>query len=406
MRLSRTLVLALLVALAARPATAGRILYATAATPGRVDGFCINNDGSLATTPTVSISMRRGQDPVHSEPRRLLVGQAANGNGVLYVAEVDRVEVYRIDARGGLRWIGGTSVEDNMRPLDLALSADGKVLYVPQQIGKHRVAAYPLDDEGAPSSVDHKPTSCALGPVAASFQNVIVNGSLLYVTAQDTPGRVDVFQIGPDGNLKNPFPDGCENFATTKARTDAVTGPISTRHGLNVPKALALRDGVLYVEERGNNRIRAFRLHSDGHFDEPVKKFPSRPKSTALKFQKIESTTAHGLAYEAILLQENSLIASNFGKARIDTFLLRPGGKLPQTPRVTSTSDIRMTPVRIAVDRNTLYVAAGEFDRVVAYRLQAKNGLLAATTPFSETNEQTGSFPNDVAVAMLAQQCQ
>lgn len=401
MRLARTLVLALLLALAARPAIAGRILYATAATPGRVDGFCINNDGSLATTPTVSISMRAGNDPEHSEPRRLLVGQDANGNGVLYVAEIDRVEVYRIGARGGLGRIGSTSVEGNMRPLDLALSADGKVLYVPQ-IGQHRVAAYPLDADGVPSG-DHKPASCALGPVAASFQNLVVHDSLLYVTAQDTPGRVDVFRIGPDGSLPNAFLNGCENVASGTSRP--TTAPISTRHGLNVPKALALRDGVLYVEERGTNRIRAFRLHPDGTFDPPVKKFPSKPKSTALKFQKIESTTAHGLAYEAILLQANSLIASNFGKARIDTFLLR-GGKLPQTPRVTSKSDIRMTPVRIAVDRNTLYVAAGEFDRVVAYHLQPKNGLLAARTPFSETNEQTGSFPNDVAVAMLARQCQ
>ena len=52
---------------------------------------------------------------------------------------------------------------------------------------------------------------------------------------------------------------------------------------------------------------------------------------------------------------------------------------------------------------NVLYVAAGEFDRVQAYRLR-KSGL-PETTPFSQTDEQTGSFPNDVALAMLSEGC-
>jgi len=52
---------------------------------------------------------------------------------------------------------------------------------------------------------------------------------------------------------------------------------------------------------------------------------------------------------------------------------------------------------------NVLYVAAGEFDRVQAYRLR-KSGLPEAT-PFSQTDEQTGSFPNDVALAMLSEGC-
>ena len=48
---------------------------------------------------------------------------------------------------------------------------------------------------------------------------------------------------------------------------------------------------------------------------------------------------------------------------------------------------------------------AGELDRVEAFRLRQSDGLLASATPFSQTDEQTGSFPNDVALAMLSDVC-
>ena len=49
--------------------------------------------------------------------------------------------------------------------------------------------------------------------------------------------------------------------------------------------------------------------------------------------------------------------------------------------------------------------AGGELDRVVAFRLRS-DGVPTDATPFSRTDEQTDSFPNDVAVAMLSAPCE
>ena len=66
-----------------------------------------------------------------------------------------------------------------------------------------------------------------------------------------------------------------------------------------------------------------------------------------------------------------------------------------------------MSPVRItASDADVLYVAAGELDRVLAYRLRRSDGVLAGSRPFSQTAEQPGSFPNDVATAVLSDRCE
>jgi hypothetical protein len=71
-----------------------------------------------------------------------------------------------------------------------------------------------------------------------------------------------------------------------------------------------------------------------------------------------------------------------------------------------------MTPVRMTVgscpDPTTddcplsrvLYVAGGQRNRVLAFRLR-EDGVLADTQPFSTTEDQADSFPNDVALATI-----
>src|SRR5436309_4653313 len=124
--LMRSVIDGLFVALlVAEPALAGSILYATAASQQRIDGFCLGADGALAATPSVQIGTLGGL------PRRVLVG-----NGVLYVAEIDRIEAFTIGARGGLRPFvppSATEPVTNLDPQDLALSPDGKTLYVTHQ---------------------------------------------------------------------------------------------------------------------------------------------------------------------------------------------------------------------------------------------------------------------------------
>ena len=61
--------------------------------------------------------------------------------------------------------------------------------------------------------------------------------------------------------------------------------------------------------------------------------------------------------------------------------------------------------MRLVADQDVVYVAAGEFDRVLAYRLEPETGVIRDTDPFNETDEQKDSFPNEVAVAVLAAGC-
>src|SRR5262249_45214222 len=191
-------VVAALALLRAPAAQAGAILYATAASENRVDGFCLGSDGSLASTPTTQVPTTGVQ------PRRLVVG--TNGVvgtdgvwNVLYVMEVDRVEAFRIGRRGALTLIGSTKplADPNGNPLDVALSPDATKLYVPEP-GRDRLVAYPLDADGAPAN-DF--TSCIKGPTAPRYQRLAVSNGFLYVSDASLGGRISVFPIAADGSL-------------------------------------------------------------------------------------------------------------------------------------------------------------------------------------------------------------
>src|SRR2546428_14067517 len=86
-------------------AVAGSILYAPAASQQRIDGFCLGADGALAATPTVQIAT------LGRLPRRVLVG-----NGVLYVAEADRIEAFKIGAHGGPPPPAGSDPDKKLHP--------------------------------------------------------------------------------------------------------------------------------------------------------------------------------------------------------------------------------------------------------------------------------------------------
>src|SRR5262249_19710601 len=177
-----------LATLAAVPARAGTILYATAASQDRVDGFCVRNDGSLAPTPTVKRCVGTpsrctpggGTDdnaPHHAEPRRLVVA-----NGVLYVAELDRVEAFSIGPHGGLEKLGSTEVltkgkdGNNMEAVDITTSPDGSLLYVAER-GPDQVVAYSI-----PLASDAQLTSCIQGESNADYLALTVHAGNLYVS--------------------------------------------------------------------------------------------------------------------------------------------------------------------------------------------------------------------------------
>src|SRR5437762_97124 len=287
--------------LAARPVVAGTILYATAASQARVDGFCVREGGGLAPAASVHV------DTAGMEPRRLVVA-----NGVLFVGELDRVEAVKIGPHGPL-----------------------------------------------------------------------------------TPGRIAIFPINAGGSLHDPAE--CTT-PTGKTRPEA-TPAISDQQRIQRPRSFVFLDDRVYVDEVGTKRIKAFLLQADGLFPPPVK------VGKRLRWERPLSRTDPVLAYVDVVLFRSTLLASQFEKGRIDAYRLKPDGRLPRQPTRQTKQAVRTSPVRMAVsDEGVLYVSAGEFDRIQAFKLRQSDGL-PATTPFSETDEQTGSFPNDVALAMLSEGC-
>jgi 6-phosphogluconolactonase (cycloisomerase 2 family) len=412
----RTVSLALTAALlAARAASAASILYATAAATNGVDGFCIRHDGTLAPTPKVHV------DTAGTQPRRLLVA-----NHTLYVAELDRIEAFPIGAAGTLRRPTSTRVTDDLDPRDLALAPDGRTLYV-TQLGY--VSAYALAPDG---DVPEEATSCVQGPDAANYLDLQVANGLLYVSADDTPGRIEVYRLAADGSLPQ---IGC-GPATKRDRPDPPIWPDSERTGIQQPKALAVTGDTIYVEERGFQRLIAFRLQPDGTFCDK-KRSRTGPPSVFIEDcagfdqlgtaacarhqarkqgqQCIASSTAEAIQYEGIALHPNgqALLGAQFLKGRVDSYRLRhdarledaPRSRLPRRPSVQSDQEPKMTPVRLAIQANTAYVAGGRLDRVVAYHL-FPTGVLAERKPSSSTDAQKDTFPNDVAISMLSAACE
>ena len=105
-----------LLLLVATPAFAKSVLYATAASEQRVDAFCLEDNGGIVNTNVGHF----GTSGI--EPRRLLVAEGVitdptitdSSRDVLYVALADRVEAFRILARGGLVSLGSTKVLEFM----------------------------------------------------------------------------------------------------------------------------------------------------------------------------------------------------------------------------------------------------------------------------------------------------
>jgi len=411
--LMRSVIDGLFVALlVAEPALAGSILYATAASQQRIDGFCLGADGALAATPSVQIGTLGGL------PRRVLIG-----NGVLYVAEVDRIEAFAISAHGGLRSLGGTRPVTNLDPQDLALNPDGKTLYVTHQ---GFLEAFALNADG---SLPDSFTSCVQGERTNLFLDAQATSGLLYVSADDIPGRIAIYRLNLDGSLPQ---TGCRLDNTDAAK---VTTPDSLRKRLQRPKAFVVVGDFIYVEERSIHRLTAFRLQPDGTFCDKRKDangnlvaescgdlayfLPTpacaRRQAKKQRQQCAASETGSVLQYEDLVLYPGgeTLLSTQYFKGRVDAYRLKPEPRLAGAPRVRlpkqptriSAANPVMTPVRLTATDKAVYVAGGELDRVVAFRLRS-DGVPTDATPFSRTDEQTDSFPNDVAVAMLSAACE
>ena len=409
-----------LAVLIARPAGAGRMLYATAASDDRIDGFCLRRSGELFG----SASIRRTINPNATQPRRLVVADGVDGvvdgvDDVLYVVEADRVEAFRIGNNGGLAEVlGQTQPRARSAPRDVAISTATTpgMLYVPDR-SLSRVVGHPLDAQLRPAA---EFTTCIQSRQGASLQNLVINGDKLYVSSSSGSGRIEVYGIAADGRLfgaenpplplETPLTQICGTSTTDpdKKRSEA-TEPLSERRRIADIKSFVIVGNLLYAEDRGRRRIRAFELMADGNFPAPTPD-PKPNKPDKVIWPAAVSKTNRVANYQQILHFRTAILGTQFFHGRIDSYALTAGA-LPKRARV-SDDDLRLTPVRLIATENlsgvgaTVYVAAGEFDRIIAYKLQNDGTLQGkGAKPFSQTDEQDDSFPSDVAIAMLRDGC-
>src|SRR5207247_8859738 len=106
------------------------------------------------------------------------------------------------------------------------------------------------------------------------------------------------------------------------------------------------------------------------------------------------SNTGRIRQYAGLVLHPggDTLLGTEFFKGRVDAYRLKPEPRLagapmvrlPRGPTRFSEANPVMTPVKLTATEKAVYVAGGELDRVIAFRLRA-DGVLADATPFSRT---------------------
>jgi hypothetical protein len=202
-----------------RPLGAQTMLYSTAASQDRIDGYRVRDDGSPTPDPTT-------QKPTSGVRPRRIISRGCN----LYVGEKDRVEVFRIHQPGGLELIGATKASSDLRHHDIALwpeTGAPSTLYVPMR-RQGAISAFPLDAEGRPNYATEtqgkievgQPLSCVFGPTGADWEDIAVQNGKLYAAYTN---RIEVYGILPGKT--------CTNDIATTCTTDADCARCETGHG-------------------------------------------------------------------------------------------------------------------------------------------------------------------------------
>jgi 6-phosphogluconolactonase (cycloisomerase 2 family) len=392
----------LFLVLAAAPAPAGQIIYGTAATANSILGYCVHKGGGLAPDPIVN-------KPTVNNPRRVIVA-----GDVLYVAGNTSVEALRIESDGRLSSLGKTPRVHNANPRDIAIDPQRRMLYMPQRI-QNRIAAYPLAEDG---SITGDFTSCVRADVLGGWEDVEVQNGLLYASATTFRGEIDVYPIGPDGNLPEPVldPDDIDPDVGQPCdpSNDVITERLSQRRCLAGAAALVLVDEMLYLSERFQNRLVSFRLQPDGLFS-PIVPIGDGGCGS-LDQQARDSKTKRSVRFIDIIEFRGTIFASFFDGGRVHAFPLKDDDAglptlLPKRSRRKTNREFERTPVRMTAGESadgklTLYVSGGDNDRIEAYRLKEKpKGLLPKAKPFSRTTRIRQVFVNDVALATADAAC-
>lgn len=210
--------------------------------------------------------------------------------------------------------------------------------------------------------------------VGEGAQGIVVSGERAFFVQKDR--NLTAHQL-VDGGAFQPFlcqPDALKD--TKRADLPPCTDPAMI--AALVDPASGLRSNVGQVKEK---RIRQVA---------PSSKFSADSQLSSVWFDP----------------DHERLFTPHFYKGFVSTYSVKGsndrGPKVEHVVGGDTNADLRSSPFRVTVNRNVLYVGAGSFDRVQAYRLTEGT---PAPTPFSFRDVPDGSFPNDVVVAVPGADC-
>jgi hypothetical protein len=249
----------------------------------------------------------------------------------------------------------------------------------------------------------------------SGWENLVLVDDRLYATAEVRRGTVLVYRLASDGALPEDASDVDESDVPVCNTFSSVeTEPISERRCLDGAGAILVQDRVLYVAARFRRRLFSFELASDGLFT------PAVPIGTGgckkIEQQRYATRTKRQVRFLDLVRQDDTLFASFFDGGRVHAFPLEESDDgrviaLPKRSRRKTNRSFVRTPARIATavstdGRPTLYVSGGALDRIEAFRLvEKRRGLVMKARPFSRTDEDRRSFPNDLVVTTVPNAC-
>ncbi len=388
---------ALTVATDVRSQARAAVLYATDANLDRLAVYRIAANGGLPKTPFQQIQTA-------ASPRRMVLTSRA-----LYVATRTRIEAFEIDLSTGRlsRFRDAEGFQINPAHVSGAnfqyLTVDPLERYVyASSTAQDRIFGYPIAADG---SIDHV-GSCTQGEEGTRYQSLAATDSVLYAVAH-IPGRVSLFPLREDGAIQaratDPEDDegGMEDDTLevfTACENPRLSYPPESTKNFSNPKVLLLNTPFLqlYITDIFEDRLYSCPIAGDGTLPD----CPKQKKSDDI------SRTVSGGQYEQLALSGKSVLyASVFQSGNLRAFVLDADGSVPKRHQRNHPSELFTAPGGVAIWCDAvLYAGQGDADRIDAFRINAKGfvGDKKKLKPFSSTSREGGSFPNALAVLLLA----
>jgi len=285
---------------------------------------------------------------------------AAAMSAAAYVTDVNGAAVFQFGLGSGglLSALSPTSLKTGLSPIGIAVSPDGRSVYVADFYIYGGVSQY---DEGAGGLLSEKAATVAAG-TDPEWIAVSPDGKSVYVTNHNSKD-VSQYDVGVDGSLSAKTPE-------TVAAEGAPSGVAVSPDGNSV-----------YVDNQESNTVSEYNVGAGGLLS---------PKTTPTVHS---GTNPAGIAVSP---DGKSVYVTDIGVETISQYNVGAGGVL--SPKTPPTVPAGPAPDRIAVspDGRSVYVTNNEVSGTVSQFDVGAGGALAAKTP---ATVPAGAKPLGVALS-------